>query len=69
MSLAASCDCKDAQGLFYMKEGAAMGKRMGLFGVSEAGSAQQWLDGHFDWTRAASQTAWGVFSWVSYDPY
>ena len=66
MSLAALCDGKDSQGLFHMKKGIAMGKDMGLFGVSEGDSAQQWLDHHTNWIRAASQTAWGVFNWVTY---
>ena len=66
LSIAALCHGKDAQGLFYMKKGVAMGKRMGIFGVSKDGSAQEWLDNHVNWIRAASQTAWGVFNWVTY---
>ena len=49
-----------------MKRGVEMGKRMGLYGVSESGSAKQWLDDHVNWKKAASQTAWGVFNWVTY---
>ena len=66
MSMAALCDGRDRQGLAYMKKGITMGKNMGLFGVPESGSAQQWLDHHENWIRAASRTAWGVFNWVTY---
>ena len=66
MSIAALCEGKDSQGLFYMKKGIALGKSMGLFGVPGSGSAQQWHDYRETWIRAASQTAWGVFNWVTY---
>lgn len=43
-----------------------MGKNLGLFGVSDAGSAKQWLQNHHDWIRAASHTAWGVFNFITF---
>ena len=67
LSLSASCHGRDAQALLYMREGIAMGKAMGLFGVHGDMSATQWLGDHIDWTRAASQTAWGVFNLVRYE--
>jgi len=55
----------DAQSMEFLRDGLAMGKMMGLFGVPPGGSASGWLDHHADWIKAASQTAWGVFSCVT----
>ncbi|KAJ9129334.1 hypothetical protein NKR23_g12559, partial [Pleurostoma richardsiae] len=66
LSLAASCHGRETQSVAFLKEGIHMGRRMGLFGVPAAGSAQQWLDDHTDWVKAASHTAWGVFCWVTF---
>jgi len=65
LSLAASCHGRETQSVAFLEEGIHMGRRMGLFGVPAAGSAQQWLDDHTDWVKAASHTAWGVFCWVT----
>ncbi|KAH8892668.1 hypothetical protein GQ53DRAFT_793908 [Thozetella sp. PMI_491] len=47
------------------KEAVKIGKQMGLFGVRyRCESAHSWLNGHLEWRRAASYTAWGTFNWV-----
>jgi hypothetical protein len=64
--MTATCYGEDDLSRRFLKDGVAIGKRMGLFGVqSEQASAQTWLDGHTDWRIAASYTAWGVFNSVS----
>jgi hypothetical protein len=51
----------------YVRRGVQIGTRMGLFGVqSTCESANAWLADHEDWSRAASYTAWGVYTWVVY---
>lgn len=66
LSIAATCHGNDTDAILFLKQGTTMGKTLGLFGVPEAGSAKQWLGDHIDWIQAASHTAWGVFSWVTF---
>ncbi|KAI5465268.1 hypothetical protein BGZ63DRAFT_450210 [Mariannaea sp. PMI_226] len=50
----------------FLRQSVAIGKRMGLFGVSsEVESAGTWLGSWEDWNKNASYTAWGVYNWVS----
>ncbi|KAL3300258.1 nitrate assimilation regulatory protein nirA [Colletotrichum asianum] len=57
---------KNDLSLQFTRRSVELGRSMGLFDVKEEKhSAMQWLRGHDVWTRAASCTAWGVFSWVS----
>ena len=50
----------------YLRQGVSIGQRMGLFDAGSRGaSAAWWLEGHDDWTKAASYTAWGVFNWAA----
>ncbi|KAH8893966.1 hypothetical protein GQ53DRAFT_644312 [Thozetella sp. PMI_491] len=60
LSTAASCHGLVDDAKAFLIDGSAMGKALGLFGVSEPGSAKRWLDHHHDWIRFASHTAWGI---------
>ncbi|KAB5531442.1 hypothetical protein GE09DRAFT_1252159 [Coniochaeta sp. 2T2.1] len=61
LSMTAICQGKDDVADRRLREAVAMGRRMGLYGAVEDGSAKTWLDNHHSWIRAASHTAWGGY--------
>lgn len=66
LSLTATSHGKHDLASQYLSDSINMGRRMGLYGATEDGSAKQWLDNHQEWIRSASHTAWGAYCAVTH---